>query len=82
MFPCAEPGADRLHLTGEKQNPHPQKPRMGHPKSFQALSPGHPSHPPNAVQRKLVQHPGEWPWSSWGFYVNGESGLVKIDPMD
>jgi REP-associated tyrosine transposase len=36
----------------------------------------------NPVQRILVQHPRECPWSSWGFYVNGESGLVKIDPMD
>ena len=36
----------------------------------------------NPVQRKLVRHPREWPWSSWGSYVNGESGLVKIDPMD
>ena len=36
----------------------------------------------NPVQRKLVQHPREWPWNSWGFYENGESGLVKVDPMD
>ncbi|MHB8501757.1 MAG: REP-associated tyrosine transposase [Candidatus Acidiferrales bacterium] len=36
----------------------------------------------NPVQRKRVQHPREWPWSSGGFYVNGESGLVKMDPMD
>ena len=36
----------------------------------------------NPMQRKLVRHPREWPWSSWGFYVNGDSGLVKIDPMD
>jgi REP-associated tyrosine transposase len=35
----------------------------------------------NPVQRKRVQHPGEWPCSSWGFYANGESGLVKVDAM-
>jgi len=36
----------------------------------------------NPMQRKLVRHPRESPWSSWGFYVNGDSGLVKMDPMD
>ena len=36
----------------------------------------------NPVQRKLVPHPRDWPWSSWSFYMNGESGLVKIDPMN
>jgi putative transposase len=36
----------------------------------------------NPVQRKLVEHPRKWPWSSWGFYMKGESGLVKIDQVD
>ena len=36
----------------------------------------------NPVQRKLVRHPREWPWSSWSFYVNGDRGLVPIDPVD
>jgi putative transposase len=36
----------------------------------------------NPVQRKLVQHPKEWPWSSWSFYANGDCGLVRIDPVD
>jgi REP-associated tyrosine transposase len=36
----------------------------------------------NPVQRQLVEHPREWPWSSWGVYMNGESGLVKIDPVE
>jgi len=22
--------------------------------------------------RKLVTHPKDWPWSSWGFYATGE----------
>jgi len=34
----------------------------------------------NPVTRKLVDHPKDWPWSSWGFYAKGEAGLVKIDP--
>jgi putative transposase len=36
----------------------------------------------NPVQRKLVRHPREWPWSSWSFYMNGDRGLVAIDPVD
>jgi putative transposase len=36
----------------------------------------------NPVIRGLVKHPKDWAWSSWGFYMNGESGLVKIDPME
>ena len=35
----------------------------------------------NPVTRKLVNHPGEWPWSSWSFYAKGEAGLVPIDPL-
>ena len=33
----------------------------------------------NPVTRGLVQHPKEWPWSSWSFYAKGEPGLVGID---
>jgi putative transposase len=36
----------------------------------------------NPVVRKLVSHPGEWPWSSWSFYQGGAVGLVTIDPVD
>jgi putative transposase len=36
----------------------------------------------NPVQRKLVKHPKEWPWSSWPFYANGDYELVRIDPID
>jgi putative transposase len=33
----------------------------------------------NPVQRKLVNHPKDWPWSSWSHYEKGESGLLRID---
>jgi hypothetical protein len=32
----------------------------------------------NPVQRKLVQHPKDWPWSRWSFYAHGE-GMITID---
>jgi putative transposase len=35
----------------------------------------------NPVDRKLVQHPQDWPWSSWSFYANGEQGLIRIDEL-
>ncbi len=33
----------------------------------------------NPVKRGLVSHSKEWPWSSWGFYFAGKSGLARID---
>ncbi len=36
----------------------------------------------NPVKRKLVEHPKDWPWSSWSFYAKGEAGLLRIDPVD
>ena len=33
----------------------------------------------NPVIRGLVKHPKDWPWSSWGFYQGGETGLISID---
>jgi len=36
----------------------------------------------NPVQRKLVKHPRDWPWSSYSFYATGQNGLVRIDPVD
>jgi putative transposase len=36
----------------------------------------------NPVQRKLVLHAKDWPWSSWSFYASGDAGLVSIDPVD
>ena len=35
----------------------------------------------NPVERKLVVHPKDWPWSSWSFYAKGEHGLLRIDEM-
>jgi putative transposase len=32
----------------------------------------------NPVQEQLVQHPREWPWSSWSNYELGD-GIVKVD---
>ena len=31
----------------------------------------------NAVKRKLVAHPKDWPWSSWSYYEKGERGLIR-----
>ncbi len=36
----------------------------------------------NAVSRKLVVHPKEWPWSSWSYYAKGEKGLIRIDSLE
>jgi REP-associated tyrosine transposase len=36
----------------------------------------------NPVKRKLVQHPKDWPWSSFSFYASGEAGLIPIDAVD
>jgi REP-associated tyrosine transposase len=33
----------------------------------------------NPMKRKLVAHPKEWPWSSWGFYAGATKVLVQID---
>ena len=35
----------------------------------------------NPVDRKLVQHPQGWPWSSWSFHAKGEQGLIRIDEL-
>jgi len=35
----------------------------------------------NPVQRRLVRHPRDWPWSSWSFYATGEPGLTEIDTL-
>jgi putative transposase len=36
----------------------------------------------NPVNRELVKHPGDWPWSSWGFYFREGQALVPIDVID
>jgi len=33
----------------------------------------------NPVVRGLVEHPRDWPWSSWSFYMQEEVGLIPID---
>ena len=35
----------------------------------------------NPVERRLVEHPKDWPWSSWSFYARGE-GLIRIDRLN
>jgi hypothetical protein len=32
------------------------------------------------LKRKLVEHPKDWPWSSWSFYAKGE-GLIAMDVL-
>ena len=36
----------------------------------------------NPVERRLVTHPKDWPWSSWSHYVKGELGLIRIDVLE
>ena len=36
----------------------------------------------NPVMERLVEHPREWPWSSFSFYANDEPGLIGVDPVD
>ena len=33
----------------------------------------------NQAVRGLVEHPKDWPWSSWGFYWEGDVAMVRID---
>ena len=33
----------------------------------------------NPVDRELVKHPRDWPWSSWSFYEGAGKGLIQID---
>jgi len=32
------------------------------------------------LKRKLVDHPKNWPWSSFSFYSN-KHGLIRVDPV-
>jgi putative transposase len=36
----------------------------------------------NPVLRRLVEHPKDWPWSSWAFYRNHKPVLIPIDLQD
>lgn len=33
----------------------------------------------NPVKRGLVNHPRDWPWSSWAYYFGGEKPLLPMD---
>jgi|SRR5580698_452 putative transposase len=35
----------------------------------------------NPVQRKLVQHPKDWAWSSWSHYAGKGPVKIRIDPV-
>jgi putative transposase len=35
----------------------------------------------NPVQRQLVHHPADWPWSSWSHYEKGERSLIPVDQL-
>jgi putative transposase len=35
----------------------------------------------NPVQRKLVQHPRDWPWSSWTNYAGRRESKIRIDSI-
>ena len=35
----------------------------------------------NPLKRKLVDHPKDWPWSSFSFYSHLKSGLIRVDPV-
>jgi hypothetical protein len=36
----------------------------------------------NPLKRKLVDHPRDWPWSSFSFYSDLKSGLIRVDPVN
>jgi putative transposase len=35
----------------------------------------------NPMQRKLVQHPRDWPWSSWAHYEGRRELKIRIDAI-
>ncbi|HEY2121173.1 MAG TPA: hypothetical protein VGH37_18450 [Candidatus Acidoferrum sp.] len=35
----------------------------------------------NPVKRNLVEHPKDWPWSSWSYYAFRAEGLILIDSV-
>jgi putative transposase len=35
----------------------------------------------NPVMRGLVEHPKDWPWSSWSNYARKGEGLIEVDLM-
>ncbi len=35
----------------------------------------------NPLKRRLVESPGDWPWSSWRFYYLGDESVLAMDRM-
>ena len=35
----------------------------------------------NPVARRLVEQPGDWPWSSWRFYYLDDASILSMDRM-
>jgi putative transposase len=35
----------------------------------------------NPLKRKLVDHPRDWPWSSFSFYSDVKNGMIRVDPV-
>ncbi len=35
----------------------------------------------NPVQRRLVNSPSEWPWSSWRFYYGEDASILRMDRL-
>jgi hypothetical protein len=33
------------------------------------------------VERRLVEKPGDWPWSSWRFYYMEDCSVLAMDRM-
>ena len=36
----------------------------------------------NPLKRKWVEHPRDWPWSSFAFYSDLKSGLIRVDTVN
>jgi len=35
----------------------------------------------NPLKRRLVDHPKDWPWSSFSFYANPSHGLIRVNSI-
>jgi hypothetical protein len=36
----------------------------------------------NPLKSKLIDHPKDWPWSSFLFYLKLKHGLIRVDPVN
>ena len=36
----------------------------------------------NPLNRKLLDHPKDWPWNSFSFYSNPKHGLIRVDAVN